>query len=200
MPAGRHTPAATAPKPTGCLHQFADPNPALWDLPARTPTPPPAPEMPGWGGSQSPREPEEENPSPTAPALNHIRTRELRPDPRGTVRACQGLPPPHPREVGDLGSHPLPTPRAPRRIHSPRASRVTLHRAGKENLGAGPGWTELVPSVPSGCHRDRTGWRKRSERRGHSRGSASSPDSDSSPSRTKAAKPAILAAVARVAE
>lgn len=199
MPVGRHTPAAaTPPKPTGCLHQFADPNPALWDLPARTPPPSP-PLQRCAGGARDTRTRGRES-------LPHRARPEPHPHPGTTSRPTRyrpgvpGAPSPHPREVGDLGSHPLPTPRAPRRFHRPRGSRVLLHRAGKENLGAGPGWTELVPRVPSGCHRDRTGWRKRRQRRGHSRWMASSPDSDSSPRRTKAAKRAILAAAARVAE
>lgn len=115
MPAGRHTPAAaTPPKPTGCLHQFADPNPALWDLPARTPPhPPPPTRSRDARGEPETREPEEENPSPTAPALNHIRTRELRPDPRGTVRACQGLPPHIPGKLATWDRTPSPLPAHP---------------------------------------------------------------------------------------
>lgn len=198
MPAGRHTPAATAPKPTGCLHQFEDPNPALWDLPARTPPPAPRSRDARVGGEPEPPR------TRGRESLPHRARPEPHPHPGTTSRPTRyrpGVPgAPSPTSPGSWRPGIAPTPRAPRRFHRPRGSRMLLHRAGKENLGAGPGWTELVPSVPSGCHRDRTGWRKRSERRGHSRGSASSPDSDSSPSRTKAAKPAILAAVARVAE
>ena len=190
MPAGRHTLAATPPKPTRCLHPFAARNPALWDPPARPPLQRCA------GAARAPRTSARES-------LPHLARPEPHPHPGTPSRPTRyrpgepGAPSPHPGEAGDLGSHPLPTPRAPRRFHRRRRSRVLLHRAGKENLGAGPGWTGLVPRVPSGCDRDRTGWRKRGERRGHSRWMASSPDSDSSPRRTKATKRAILAAAAR---
>lgn len=112
MPAGRHTPAAaTPPKPTGCLHQFADPNPALWDLPARTPPPSP-PLQRCAGGARDTRTRGRES-------LPHRARPEPHPHPGTTSRPTRyrpgvpGAPSPHPREVGDLGSHPLPTPRAP---------------------------------------------------------------------------------------
>ena len=60
MPAGRHTLAATPPKPTRCLHPFAAPNPALWDPPAR-----PQHEM--RGGSQSPAKQRKRIPPPPRP-------------------------------------------------------------------------------------------------------------------------------------
>ena len=65
------------------------------------------------GGQPEPREPAEENPSPTSPTLNHIRTQELRPDPRGTVRASQGLPPHIPGKLATWGRTPSPLPAHP---------------------------------------------------------------------------------------
>lgn len=116
MPAGRHTPAATPPKPTGCLHQFADPNPALWDLPARTPPPAPRPPLQrcagsGRGGARAPRTRGRES-------LPH----RARPEPhphRGTTSrptryrpGVPGAPSPHPPGSWRPGIAPPP--------HSPR--------------------------------------------------------------------------------
>lgn len=174
MPAGRHTLAATPPKPTRCLHPFAAPNPC----PLGPASPPPTRDARGQPGA--PRSSGRSLPTHAwiHPRRNSVPTRAV---PSG--RASGSLP--TSGEAGDLRSHHSPHSRAPRRFHCPRRSRLLLHRAGMENLGAGPGWTELVPRVPSGCDRDRTGWRKEGERRGHSRWMASGPDSDSRPRRTR---------------
>lgn len=149
MPAGRHTRAATPPKPTQAVPPVRQPQPCpFWDPPAR-----PQHEM--RGAARAPRSSGRESLPP--PPVHIVLTRAVL-----SGRASGSLP--HPGKLETLEVAPSPH-FAPRRFHCPRRSRLLLHRAGMENLGAGPGWTELVPRVPSGCDRDRTGWRKRGEER-----------------------------------
>ena len=157
-PGGRLEEARGSRAPSGLILPGGDsPKAHAWSPPIRSPQPSPL-------GPASPPSAPAARGEPKAPRTSG---REPLPHlgrsvPTHPVRACQRSPPPS-RRSRRPGL--APPPHSPPRhcLHSPRESRVLLHRVGKENLGAGPGGTVLVPS---GCERDRTGWWKREREEG----------------------------------
>lgn len=140
-PGGRLEEARGPRAPSGLIHPGGDsPKAHAWSPPSRVVSTQPALSSRCAGGTKGPANQRKRTPPPPP---------SLCPDPAGA--GVPEVPSPHPGEAGVLGSHPLPTPRTiPHRLHSPRKSRMLLHRT----LGAEPGGTELVPSA---CERDRDG-------------------------------------------
>lgn len=179
-PGGRLEEARGPRAPSGLIHPGGDsPKAHAWSPPIRSPQPSPL-------GPASPPSAPAAREKPKAPRTSG---REPLPHlgrsvPTHPVRACQRSPPPIPEKPASWARSPSPlhTPQPP-----PQPERKP--RATPPNLGIGTGGYG-VSAQWLRAGQGRAGGRGKG-RRGHSRWTASRPDSERSPSRTKVMKGAI---------